>query len=123
MIYRFIAPGTHIVSDCFRAYCRIEDITERDFTHTSVNHEVEYVNEDGEHTNNIEALWSTLKRAIPPPVSGARNLCSPTSLSRCGGIPSRGLGGMQFYLPSGLLSMRSPSLPQNKKPSTLCNLS
>lgn len=68
MIYRFIAPGTHIVSDCFRAYCRIEDITERDFTHTSVNHEVEYVNEDGEHTNNIEALWSTLKRAIPPRV-------------------------------------------------------
>ena len=29
-----------------------------------VNHEEEFVNEDGKHTNNMEATWGAIKRKI-----------------------------------------------------------
>ena len=52
----------------FRAYWRIDEIEDRDYTHVMVNHEECFVDEDGNHTNHIEATWGVLKRAIPPRV-------------------------------------------------------
>lgn len=62
---RFIKPGTHIISDFWRSYLRIEQITERNFSHTRINHEEEFVNEDGYHTNNMEATWRVMKSKMP----------------------------------------------------------
>ena len=35
------------------------------YVHDMVNHEEEIVNKYGHHTNNIEATWSVLKKAMP----------------------------------------------------------
>ena len=52
----------------FRSYWRIEDIEGYNYSHVMVNHELEFVDDDGNHTNNIEATWGALKRKISPRV-------------------------------------------------------
>jgi len=37
----------------------------RGYIHHSVNHSKEFVDEDGNHTNNIEASWRTIKMKVP----------------------------------------------------------
>ena len=40
------------------------NITPR-YIHKKVDHDKEFVTEEGHHTNNIEATWATLKKAMP----------------------------------------------------------
>jgi hypothetical protein len=37
----------------------------RDYTHHAVNHSKEFVDEEGNHTNNMEASWRTIKMKVP----------------------------------------------------------
>jgi hypothetical protein len=37
----------------------------RDYVHHAVNHSKEFVDEDGHHTNNMEASWRTIKMKVP----------------------------------------------------------
>jgi hypothetical protein len=37
----------------------------RDYEHISVNHSKEFVDEEGNHTNNMEATWRTVKMKVP----------------------------------------------------------
>ena len=53
------------MSDSFKSYCRIPEIPERNYVHKFVNHEIEFVDSEGNHTNNIEATWRVLKSGIP----------------------------------------------------------
>ena len=56
-----IALGAHIHSDEWRSYTTL---SERGYTHTTVNHsKLEYVRGSA-HTNTIEGFWSQLKRSI-----------------------------------------------------------
>lgn len=54
VICRYIKPGSKIYSDCWRAYDGLEDIEGMDYIHQVVNHSVEFVTNDGVHTNTIE---------------------------------------------------------------------
>ena len=54
-----IAPGTHIMSDCWKAY---EKIPRGLYIYTNVNHSKNFVNpENGTHTQKIERFWRELK--------------------------------------------------------------
>jgi hypothetical protein len=54
------------VSDGWRAYSGIGTLGHPyNYTHAVVNHSVEFVNADGDHTNSIEATWRTTKQRIP----------------------------------------------------------
>ena len=59
---RKIEPGTVIVSDCWAAYKKLE---QHGYTHRTVNHSKEFVNEDGQHTNKIEGHWRQAKAKLP----------------------------------------------------------
>lgn len=62
LITEWIVPGTTIISDCWRAYNCLQELG---YTHLSVNHSVEFVNEQtGAHTNTIESLWFAAKRSF-----------------------------------------------------------
>jgi len=58
LILRYVAPGSIIHTDCWAAYVNIPNWrnapSDLPFTHERVNHSVEYVNENGAHTNTIE---------------------------------------------------------------------
>lgn len=60
-IQKHVKEGTTIYSDCWKAYVNLE---EYGYKHYTVNHSVEYVTSEGVHTNNIEASWRPLKRAL-----------------------------------------------------------
>jgi hypothetical protein len=54
-----------IISDCWAAYNGIDDMG-REYTHHAVNHSKEFVDKkDGNHTNNMEASWRTIKMKVP----------------------------------------------------------
>ena len=61
---RFIKPGTTIISDCWKTYSGIEAMG-RDYIHHAVNHSKEFVDAAGNHTNNMEASWRTIKMKVP----------------------------------------------------------
>ena len=74
IIGEFIAPGTEIVSDEWKAYNCLD---KHYFEHLKVNHSVTFKDyETGACTNKIEGLWTKVKRSIP---SAHRDLgmCSP----------------------------------------------
>ena len=54
IIQKWIEPGTIIVSDCWKAYSKLET---HGYEHRTVNHSREFVNKDGDHTNKIEGHW------------------------------------------------------------------
>jgi hypothetical protein len=54
LISKYVKPGSKIYTDCWRGYAGLEGVTERSYTHLTVNHEVEYVTADGVNTNTIE---------------------------------------------------------------------
>lgn len=64
LIESMIAPGTEIISDCFSSYNYL-DKEETAYSHSSVNHSIEYVtyDENGRkiHTNLIESTWRPMK--------------------------------------------------------------
>lgn len=58
-----IAPGTIIMSDCWKAY---NCLTENGFEHLTVNHTYNFVDPDtGAHTQHIERTWRDTRAAIP----------------------------------------------------------
>ncbi|XP_071576224.1 uncharacterized protein [Temnothorax nylanderi] len=68
-ILRFIAPGTVIHSDCWRAYNELKNYN---YTHRVVNHSENFVDpHTGVHTQNIERLWRDIRSVIPK--YGTRN--------------------------------------------------
>ena len=62
IIKKWIAPGTIIVSDCWKAYTNLD---KHGYEHRTVNHSKEFVNEDGDHTNKMEGHWRHAKCRIP----------------------------------------------------------
>eukprot|EP00112_Aurelia_sp_Birch-Aquarium-sp1_P000279 Seg1022.2 transcript_id=Seg1022.2/GoldUCD/mRNA.D3Y31 product="putative transposase-like protein" protein_id=Seg1022.2/GoldUCD/D3Y31 len=62
IIEEWILPNTTIISDCWKPY---DILSELDFAHLKVNHSKEFVNEDGDHTNKIEAHWRQAKASFP----------------------------------------------------------
>ena len=63
LIKRWIEPGTIIISDCWKAYCNLE---KHGYTHRTVNHLQEFVNEQGDSTNKMEGHWRPAKVKLPP---------------------------------------------------------
>ncbi|KRH92347.1 putative transposable element [Pseudoloma neurophilia] len=57
-----IHPGTKIVTDGYSSYPNA--VNEAMYQHETVNHSVGFTNDEGEHTNTIENLWSHLKNEI-----------------------------------------------------------
>lgn len=62
IIQKWIEPGTIIVSDWWKAYSKLET---HGYEYRTVNHSVEFVNKDGNHTNKIEGHWSHAKCKLP----------------------------------------------------------
>ena len=63
IIKKHVLPGTVIISDCWKAYSRLED---DGYQHLTVNHSKEFVNkETGAHTNTIESTWRAVKSSLP----------------------------------------------------------
>ena len=63
LIETWIEPGTLIISDCWKAYDRLN---ERDFEHATVNHSLHFVDpETGACTNTIESYWRHFKASLP----------------------------------------------------------
>ena len=62
IIKKWIEPGTIIVSDCWKAYSKLET---HGYEHRTVNHSREFVNKDGDHTNKIEGHWRHAKSKLP----------------------------------------------------------
>jgi hypothetical protein len=63
-VLRFIKPGTTIISDCWKAYNGIDGMG-MNYVHHAVNHSKEFVDAAGNHTNNMEASWRTIKMKVP----------------------------------------------------------
>ena len=55
-------PGTIIVSDCWKAYSKLET---HGYEHRKVNHSVEFVNKASDLTNEIEGHWRHAKCKLP----------------------------------------------------------
>ena len=53
--------GTVIKSDQWKAY---NSLTEEGYKHLTVNHSIQFISEDGVHTQLIEALWSQVKMIL-----------------------------------------------------------
>ena len=63
LIKEHIAPGTTIISDCWKSY---QCLSEEGFKHLTVDHSVTFKDiETGASTNVIEGLWSCVKRELP----------------------------------------------------------
>jgi transposase-like protein len=63
IIFQYIKPGTHIISDGWKAYNGLGTV--HCYTHEVVNHSVGFVNENAEHTNTMEGSWFHAKRSLP----------------------------------------------------------
>ena len=74
-IKQFIAPGTIIYSDGWKAYHGIRNIEGFNYSHEVVNHSENFVDPiTGTHTNTIESKWGGLKRVIPKNARRAEHL-------------------------------------------------
>ena len=62
LIKQWIEPGTTIISDCWKGYV---NLSRHGYIHKTVNHSVEFVNEEGFHTNKIEGNWGQMKARLP----------------------------------------------------------
>lgn len=73
LIVDWIAPGSVIMSDCWKAYRCLNDIEGQDYQHFVVNHSQTYKDpETGACTNGIEGTWRPYKKAYPS--SGRRKV-------------------------------------------------
>lgn len=59
IIQRHVHPGSEIHTDGWRAY---RGLTALGYTHRTVNHSVEFVADDGTHTQRIESQWRDIRR-------------------------------------------------------------
>ena len=62
IIKKHISVGSTIVSDCWKAYHNLSD---HGYLHQTVNHSVEFKNDEGFHTNTIEGHWRQVKAFLP----------------------------------------------------------
>ena len=62
IIVKWIAPGSTIISDCWKPY---DILSEMGYQYLKVNHSIEYVNTNGDHTNKIEGHWRQAKSKLP----------------------------------------------------------
>lgn len=63
LIRKYIAPGSIIYSDCWRAY---NDLKNENYTHQTVNHSENFVDPNTKvHTQNIERLWREMRANLP----------------------------------------------------------
>lgn len=63
LIQKYIAPGSIIYSDCWKAY---EQIDKNIYQHHTVNHSENFVDpRTGIHTQNIEREWRNIRGIIP----------------------------------------------------------
>ena len=62
VINKIIKDDTTIITDEFRVYNLISKSTNH--KHLRVNHSKSYVGDNGEHVNDIESFFNTLKRCI-----------------------------------------------------------
>ena len=61
IIQQHVAPGTTIITDCWRAYNGLQSLG---YIHLTVNHSRNFVDPvTGAHTNGIEGTWTHAKRA------------------------------------------------------------
>ena len=63
---QWLLPGTHIVSDGWRAYDNIENWANGIYTHSVIVHNENFVdpNDDEIHTQNVENMWMRMKRKM-----------------------------------------------------------
>ena len=61
IIKDWIEPGTLIVSDCWKSY---HNLYKHGYSHRTVNHSKEFVNEDEYNTNKIEGHWRHMKVSL-----------------------------------------------------------
>lgn len=62
LIQKWIKPASIIISDCWKGYI---NLSKHGYTHETVNHSKEFVNDKGDHTNKIEDHWKQLKSSLP----------------------------------------------------------
>ena len=61
IIKKWIKPGTLIISDCWKAYSKLNL---NGYFHETVNQSEEYVNSNRFHTNKIEGHWRQMKASL-----------------------------------------------------------
>ena len=76
LIERYILPGSHIVSDGWRAYANINRINNGTYEHSVITHQRNFVDPaDGEvHTQNIENTRMRAKRKLKRQLGTSRAL-------------------------------------------------
>jgi transposase-like protein len=76
IILQYVLPGTHIVSDGWRAYGNLDTIGGGIYTHSVIIHESNFVDPDNHevHTQNIENMWMRAKRELRQQFSTSRVL-------------------------------------------------
>ena len=63
VIKEYIAPGSVVISDCWKAY---DCLSKEGYEHLTVNHSYNFVDPITKaHTNNIERKWLDAKRSVP----------------------------------------------------------
>ena len=89
LIKQNIERGTMIYSDDWSVYRNLEDIG---YGHEIVNHSVEFVNENGAHTNTIEGFWGVWKANFKQ-IRGCCNIemCRSTWMKLCIGADTQTL--------------------------------
>jgi len=65
IICKHVMPGSHIITDCWKAYLSLPN---HGYTHSTVNHSKNFVHPGSGgkiHTNGIEGQWWQVKRFLP----------------------------------------------------------
>lgn len=78
ILQQWIKPKTVIVSDCWKAYTNLD---EYGYTHSTVNHSKEFVNDQSLNTNKMEGQWRQTKGKCPP--FGVRKHHFSSHLAEC----------------------------------------
>ena len=66
IVEQFILPGSHIISDGWRAYANLAELGGGVYLHDVIVHDQHFVDPDNPtiHTNNVENMWMRAKRKL-----------------------------------------------------------